>query len=160
MNTQKKEEKEKIIPKKMNINEILDNMKINEEDEDFIEKSKTYKKEINYKINIKDKLSIFTTKEDDSNKNKKEKTPPKKIDIIKHTKAMAENLKHNNNPKEIKEINKIDTENHINKMKEEEFLKKSYEIIKINPKKINIEEYLNNMKKTAKNYIVIKKKIT
>ena len=158
MNTQKKEEKEKIIPKKMNINEILDNMKINEEDENNIEKSKTYKKEINFKINIKEKLAIFSTKEDDSNKNKKEKTPPKKIDIIKHTKAMAENLQHNNPPKEIKEINKIDTEKYINKMKEEQFLKKTYEIIKITPKKINIEEYLNNMKKTTKNYIVIRKK--
>ena len=43
-------------------------------------------------------------------------------------------------------------------MKEEQFLKKTYEITKITPKKINIEEYLNNMKKTTKNYIVIRKK--
>ena len=99
-----------------------------EEDEDVTlrKRRNTVQQEIIYGSNVKDNLLKFNTQSiiDDSKKETEKKVIPKKIDTEKHLQKMKESVKIAD-PKEKKEIKKLKLEEYMNKMKEDEILRKA-----------------------------------
>ena len=153
-----KEEKPKEIPKKLDIDAMKQRM---EEDEDVTlrKRRNTVQQEIIYGSNVKDNLLKFNTQSiiDDSKKEPEKKIIPKKIDTEKHLQKMKESVKIAD-PKEKKEIKKLKLEEYMNKMKEDEILRKAQEeVLKIIPKKLSIEDYIKKLNESKKNVTVIKR---
>ena len=154
-----KEEKPKEIPKKLDIDAMKQRM---EEDEDVTLKKrrKTLQQEVIYGSNVKDNLLKFNTQSiiDDSKKEPEKKIIPKKIDTEKHLQKMKESVKISDVPKEKKEIKKLKLEEYMNKLKEDEILRKAQEeVLKIIPKKLSIEDYIKKLNESKKNVTVIKR---
>ena len=153
-----KEEKPKEIPKKLDIDAMKQRM---EEDEDVTlrKRRNTVQQEIIYGSNVKDNLLKFNTQSiiDDSKKEPEKKIIPKKIDTEKHLQKMKESVKIAD-PKEKKEIKKLKLEEYMNKLKEDEILRKAQEeVLKIIPKKLSIEDYIKKLNESKKNVTVIKR---
>ena len=154
-----KEEKPKEIPKKLDIDAMKQRM---EEDEDVTlrKRRNTVQQEIIYGSNVKDNLLKFNTQSiiDDSKKEPEKKIIPKKIDTEKHLQKMKESVKISDVPKEKKEIKKLKLEEYMNKLKEDEILRKAQEeVLKIIPKKLSIEDYIKKLNESKKNVTVIKR---
>ena len=154
-----KEEKPKEIPKKLDIDAMKQRM---EEDEDVTlrKRRNTVQQEIIYGSNVKDNLLKFNTQSiiDDSKKEPEKKIIPKKIDTEKHLQKMKESVKISDVPKEKKEIKKLKLEEYMNKLKEDEILRKAQEeVLKIIPKKLSIEDYIKKLNESKKNVTIIKR---
>ena len=154
-----KEENPKEIPKKLDIDAMKQKM---EADEDVTLKKRrnTLQQEVIYGSNVKDNLLKFNTQSiiDDSKKEPEKKIIPKKIDTEKHLQKMKESVKISDVPKEKKEIKKLKLEEYMNKLKEDEILRKAQEeVLKIIPKKLSIEDYIKKLNESKKNVTVIKR---
>ena len=154
-----KEEKPKEIPKKLDIDAMKQRLEI-DEDVTLKKRRNTVQTEVIYGSNVKDNLSKFNSpsNEDDSKKETEKKLIPKKIDTEKHLQMMKENAKIPGVPKDKKEIKKLKLEEYMNKMKEDEILRKAQEeVLKIIPKKLSIEDYIKKLNESKKNVTVIKR---
>ena len=153
-----KEENPKEIPKKLDIDAMKQKMEV-DEDLTLKKRRKTLQQEVIYGSNVKDNLLKFNTQSiiDDSKKEPEKKVIPKKIDTEKHLQKMKESVKIAD-PKEKKEIKKLKLEEYMNKMKEDEILRKAQEeVLKIIPKKLSIEDYIKKLNESKKNVTVIKR---
>ena len=130
--TEKKtEEIPKYIPKKININEILGKMKLNEEQNQHNRRLSFGIEGFYSNCNIKERLSKLNSTINEEKDEKKENFVPKKIDMRRHSEIMRMSLKTTNIPKEVTEIKKFNIEELMNNMikennikfKHEEFLK-------------------------------------
>ena len=153
-----KEENPKEIPKKLDIDAMKQKMEV-DEDLTLKKRRKTLQQEVIYGSNVKDNLLKFNTQSnlEDSKKETEKKVIPKKIDTEKHLQKMKESVKIAD-PKEKKEIKKLKLEEYMNKMKEDEILRKAQEeVLKIIPKKLSIEDYIKKLNESKKNVTVIKR---
>ena len=154
-----KEENPKEIPKKLDIDAMKQRMEA-DEDVTLRKRRNTVQQEIIYGSNVKDNLVKFNTQSiiDDSKKEPEKKIIPKKIDTEKHLQKMKESVKISDVPKEKKEIKKLKLEEYMNKLKEDEILRKAQEeVLKIIPKKLSIEDYIKKLNESKKNVTVIKR---
>ena len=125
----KEEEKPKVIPKKIQINDFLKNMQEeNRKKESF--RRLSFRGQLNFESKIKEKLLALNTT---TGEKKEEKIIPKKIDMEKQSELMRQSLK--------------------------SARKSQDESLKNPPKKICMEDYLKKLNNSNKKYTVIKRKI-
>ena len=155
---EKKITPKKSPPKKLENNFIVKMSQIPQINE---EKRNSFKEEIINSIDYKNILDIFTTKKNEDKK-VEEKINPKKIYGDEYLFEMIKNhcqLKTNNNQEENKEIKKLNIEEIIFKMKEDELSRQAkLEIIKITPKKKFGDDYFKELIKSMNKLVIIRKK--
>ena len=187
-NNEKKkiDEKPKLLPKKYNkekIDKLFNNNNKKEEipekthhkqlDKKFIEqmsqkpqiqedKRNLFKEKIIYSNNYKEKLASFNSLKKEEDEKKEEKIIPKKFDSNAYLEKMIKEhyeIKTNNNPKEKKEFKKINGDEYLKKMQEEELLRQAkLEIIKITPRKKFNADYIKELEKSRTKVIIIRRK--
>ena len=148
-----KEEKPKIIIKRLNLNEYIPDKgkeKVEERTNKFIPK-KIDKKRIEALKNYKNEKEIIS-----------KNTPPKKFNADAFLEKMIKEHyqpKVNNNQEEKKEIKKFNGDEYLKKMQEDELLRQAkLEIIKITPKKKFDDDYFKELEKSRTKVVIIRRK--